>query len=234
MTMHEAAHEATVTATTKRAPRTRRQKALDTITFPVRAVTTFQQDRWGLTCLRNERFHYVAEHVQGRTLDMGCGRHNLFIREFLGGNGVGVDVFQYEGLSEAILLEDPSRFPFAEGEFDSVTFIASLNHVPEPLRDPELSEAFRVLRPGGNVIVTMGHPVAEVAVHKLVHVYDRLFGTNLDMDSERGMEEEESYYLSDVEIAGRLGRAGFGEVTKRRFRTQWGLNHLVIGWKPLR
>jgi len=58
-----------------------------------------------------------------------------------------------------------------------------------------------------------------------------LLKTNLDMDSERGMDDEEEYYLTKSEIVWRLGRAGFENIRKKYFITQWGLNHLFVGWK---
>jgi SAM-dependent methyltransferase len=204
---------------------------LDLITFPVRAVTLFHEDRWGLSCLASERFGYVAREVQGYCLDVGCGYHNRFVSEWLAGNGKGIDVYQYEGISDDQIVTDMSHFPFPDAFFDSVTFIANLNHVPESMRDQELSEAYRCLRPGGNVIVTMGNPLAEITVHKVVALYDRFFGAHVDIDTERGMGEEEAYYLFDSEITTRLQRAGFNGLVKKYFGTQWGLNHLWVGWK---
>lgn len=211
--------------------RGRWQKFKDFVTFPLRAVTLFEDDRCGLSSLRTERFDYVAREVRGECLDVGCGRHNLFVREFLGGRGRGIDVFAYEGLGPENLVEDITHFPFPDASFDSVTFIANLNHVPASKRDPELAEAFRCLRPGGNIIVTMGNPLAELLVHRVVALYDRLFKTRHDMDGERGMEEEEEYYLTDGEIRERLERAGFRRIRKKYFGTQWGLNALFVGWK---
>jgi hypothetical protein len=78
----------------------------------------------------------------------------------------------------------------------------------------------------------MGRPAAEIAVHRLVWLYDRLLGTRVDVDSERGMAEHEAYYLTDREILTRLARAGFVQVRKRYFWTQWFLNHMFIGLKP--
>ncbi len=207
------------------------KKLGDLITFPLRAFTLFHEDRLGFTSLASERFDYVANEVVGYCLDVGCGRNNRFINEYLGGHGKGVDVFRYEGLTDDHVVEDLSTFPFPDSTFDSVTFIANINHVPESLRDQELAEAYRVLKPNGNIIVTMGHPFAELAVHKVVWMHDKLFGTNQDMDSERGMGEEEAYYLRDSEIVARLTRAGFQGLRKKRFATQWGLNHLFVGWK---
>ena len=59
----------------------------------------------------------------------------------------------------------------------------------------------------------------------------KIFGTNEDIDSERGMNKEESYYLVDKEIITLLTDAGFRNISKKFFLTQWGLNHLFIGWK---
>ena len=211
--------------------RNQSQRIIDFATFPLRAFTIFHEDRWGLSSLASERFDYVAAEVRGHCLDVGCGYGNRFITEYLGGNGVGIDVFPYAGLSKEQIVEDLTHLPFPDASFDSVTFIANLNHAPEPQRDAELAEAFRVLRRGGNIIVTMGAPFIEVIIHKVVWLYDRFLGTKVDMDSERGMEEGEDYFLTEAEIRERLARAGFREILRKAFWTQWGLNPLYIGWK---
>lgn len=212
--------------------RTKRKKITDFLTFPLRALTLFEKDKWGLSSLASERFDYVAHFVKGYCLDVGCGRNNRFIQDYLNGQGKGIDVYPYEGLSSENIVEDITSFPFDNETFDSVTFIANLNHVPQSKRDVELAEAYRCLKPRGNMIVTMGHPLAEILVHKVVWLYDKILGTNFDMDSERGMHEEEQYYLTDREIISRLKNAGFRNITKKYFWTQWGLNHLFVGWKP--
>jgi SAM-dependent methyltransferase len=205
---------------------------LDFVFFPLRALTLFEQDKWGLSSLASERFYYAAEEVRGHCLDVGCGRFNRFVAEFLNGNGRGIDVFTYEGLTADQIVKDMSHFPFVGGQFDSVTFIANINHVPKPMRDIELAEAYRCLKPNGNIIVTMGNPLSELLVHKVVWAYDRYFGTHVDMDGERGMKEEEEYYLLDSEIIDRLKKAGFAKIRKRYFITQWCLNHMFIAEKP--
>ena len=211
--------------------RTRRQTLLDFISFPLRAVTLIETNRWNLSSLASERFDYVAKHVKGYCLDVGCGKHNRFIQEYLNGHGRGIDLFPYEGLTAEHIVADMTHFPFADSTFDSVTFIANINHVPKSLRDTELTEAYRCLKPGGNIIVTMGNPLAELLIHKVLHWYDTFLGTNYDVDGERGMHEEENFYLTNSEINARLIRAGFTSVAKKYFLTQWGFNHLFIGNK---
>ncbi|MFH2102348.1 MAG: methyltransferase domain-containing protein [Chloroflexota bacterium] len=211
--------------------RTTFQKFIDFTTFPLRAITLFDRDKWGLSSLRTERFDYCASEVIGYCLDVGCGRYNSFIAETLGGNGIGIDIYPYEGLSSENLVDDITQFPFDDETFSSVTFIANLNHVPRSLRDIELAEAYRCLKQGGNIIVTMGNPFAEILVHKVVAFYDSVFGTAFDVDSERSMHAEEEYYLPESEIFFRLNKAGFKELKKKIFWTQWGLNGMFIGWK---
>lgn len=211
--------------------RSRAKQIVDFIFFPLRALLLIEKDKWGLSSLASERFYYVGSRVLGRCLDVGCGKGNKFITKFLNGNGMGIDVYRYEGLSDEHIVEDISHFPFENSQFDTVTFIANINHIPEPMRDIELAEAYRCLKKHGNIVVTMGNPIAEILVHKLVWLYDKLLGTNLDMDNDRGMEEGEEYYLLDSEIRERLSRAGFIDIKKHYFMTQWFLNHMFVARK---
>lgn len=213
------------------AKRNTTRKVVDFLTFPFRCVALFEEDRCGLSSLASERFDYVAREVRGFCLDVGCGRDNRFVKEFLHGHGRGIDVYPYRGLTSQEIVEDITRFPFPDSTFDTVTFIANLNHVPRRNRDIELKEAHRVLRPEGKLVITMGFPLAEIAVHELVWVYDRVLRTHIDMDSERGMDEEEEYYVTDTEIRARLLRAGFRDPRRQNFTTQWGLNHLIVATK---
>lgn len=192
------------------------QKAKDFLTFPLRAVLPFKRgaDRWSLSSRESERFDYVAREVRGYCLDVGCGRNNRFIEEYLGGYGRGIDVHAYEGLTEENLVEDITNFPFADESFDSVTFIANITHVPQPLRDSELAEAYRCLKSDGNLILTMGTPLAEILVHRVVWIHAKLLGRGYDMDTERGMEDGEAEYLLDTEIVERMSRAGFRDIEK--------------------
>jgi SAM-dependent methyltransferase len=212
--------------------RAKSQKIIDFVFFPLRAGVLFHQDKWGLSSLASDRFYYAAEEVTGFCLDVGCGRFNRFVVEFLNGDGRGIDIFPYEGLSADQIVEDITQFPFEDGRFDSVTFIANINHIPKPMRDIELAEAYRCLKSRGKIIVTMGNPLAEILVHKIVWLYDRFLGTHVDVDGERGMKEEEEYYLVDSEIIARLQKAGFKNIRKRHFFTQWWLNHMFIAEKP--
>lgn len=209
--------------------RTPFQRLKDFLTFPLRAFTLFYDDRFGLSALASERYDYVAAEVTGACLDIGCGS-NRFVTDYLEGNGLGIDVHPQEG-GNGMIIPDLTHLPYPSESFASVTFIANINHIPAPLRDPELAEAYRVLRPGGNILVTMGLPIIEVIVHKVVWLYDRFLGTRLDHDNQRGMVEGEEYYLTAAEIRRLLTVAGFRRIVYKPFWTQWGMNGLYVGWK---
>lgn len=211
--------------------RSGKQKVVDFITFPLRAITLFYTDKWGLSAQSTERYDYVSQEVRGYCLDIGCGPNNRFIKEFLNNEGIGIDVFKYEGLEDQNIVKDMTHLPYDNNVFDSVTFLANINHVPKDQRDSELAEAYRVLKPSGNIIITMGNPLAEMIVHKVIALHDYVFKSKQDVDSERGMEEGEEYYLTDKEIMDRLTKAGFSNIKKRFFVTQWGLNHLFTAFK---
>ena len=70
-------------------------------------------------------------------------------------NGVGVDVYDWGG--GAIIVNDSSNLPFADSSFDTITFLACLNHIPN--RSDVIREAYRLIRPGGNLVVTMINPM---------------------------------------------------------------------------
>ena len=207
------------------------QAIKDFFTFPIRAFTLFEKDKFGLSSLQTERYDYVAKEVYGRCLDVGCGRNNRFIKEFVNNNGVGIDVFEYEGLNKKNIVKDMTNLPFKDESFDTVTLIANINHIPRSIRRKELTDIYRVTKNGDQIIVTMGNPLVEILVHKVVWFYDKFFKTNVDVDSERGMEEGEEYFLTDKYIKSLLTKIGFKKIRRKYFITQWGLNHLFKGNK---
>lgn len=160
-----------------------------------------------------------------------CGKNNIFIKQFLNNHGIGLDIFPYEGLTEDNLVETFCELPYPDNSFGTVTFIANFNHIPRDLRSQEIREAYRIVERGGRIIVTMGSPIAELLAHLNVWLQDKFFGTNIDMDSERGMAEGESFFVLDEEIKGCLENSGFSNLERHYFPTQWWLNHLWIGFK---
>jgi SAM-dependent methyltransferase len=200
---------------------------IDAVTFPIRALFMGTEGNFGLSSLREERMRIVAKYCEGRVLDVGCGQGNLFIKEFIGEkNGVGIDVFPYEGVTN--IVEDMTNMPFEDSSFDTITLIAVGGHIPKPKRKAEFKEFSRLLMPGGLLIMTEGEPVSQFLTHKWRHFYCGLQG-KLDMDSERGMDEEEQYCMPRAELLSYLNMPPLRFKMRKHF--MWGLNNVYVASK---
>jgi SAM-dependent methyltransferase len=106
----------------------------------------------------------VAAAVAGRPvniLDCGCGTgHNLtLLRRY--GRAYGIDL-TWAGLQYAhvqgerrIARATAANLPFADGLFDLVTSFDVLYSLPDEVERRTIAEMFRVLRPGGTLIVNV-------------------------------------------------------------------------------
>ena len=130
--------------------------------LPVRLVFSHETvNKLGLRSLRDERYEMVRKNLEGRLLDIGCGNNELV--KTYGHDSVGVDVFDFGG--DALIVEDTSRLPFGDRSFQSVSFVASLNHIVR--RREVLTEVHRLLTDGGRVYLTMLSPFWGVLRHRL-------------------------------------------------------------------
>lgn len=169
----------------------------------------------GLTTNEDIRFEKVLSFMQGKALDIGCGANRLIKRYVAMGNeGIGVDVFDWGG--QDLVVEDTANLPFEDGQFDVVTFVACLNHIPN--RAQVLVEAARVLKPGGRIVFTYLSPFVSLVWHKFAF-WD-------DDQHERGMIEGEVYGFNDEEIDALVRGANLRVAHKESFSL--GLNKLVV------
>lgn len=200
---------------------------VDNLFFPVRALFVPEENHFGLTSLREERFEIIARYATGRVLDIGCGRNNLFIKNWVDDpESVGLDVFEYEGVQN--ICRDMTNLPFSDNSFDTVTLIAVGGHIPQAVRVKEFAEIARVLKPGGMLLMTEGEPITQTVGHLWRHFSYDLLGKK-DMDSERGMEEDEQYCMPIQEIFTYLNTPPLKFTSKARF--MWGLNNLYTATK---
>lgn len=191
------------------------QEIYDLCGAPLRMVLLpdIWSNRLGFTSLEEERLKAVLPELRGDVLDIGAGNNHL-IRRY--GRGVGIDVHDWGG--GAIVVKDTRKLPFDDETFDCVAFVACLNHIP--YREDVLAEAWRLLRPGGRVIVTMiGKWIGQVG-HKLWWYSE---------DKHRQVEDGELMGMSPDHVKRLLREAGFGRCVHNRFL--YRLNHLFIAEK---
>jgi len=123
-----------------------------------------------------------------RVLDMGCGRGAvlLSVAQLLpDGRAVGVDLWrtvdqsgngeeatrrnaQLEGVADRIELHtaDMATLPFDDGSFDVVLSSLAIHNIKaDEDREKAISEAARVLRPGGRLVMADIMAVAAFAAH---------------------------------------------------------------------
>jgi len=100
-----------------------------------------------------------------RVLDVGCGNGYVLDRYARQGAEVcGVDLtaravelsrkrFEIAGLKGSFQQIDGVHLPFPDRHFDIVCSMGVLHHIPDPR--PTIDEIFRVLKPGGEVILML-------------------------------------------------------------------------------
>jgi SAM-dependent methyltransferase len=211
--MSECADDSAARACHILAPRPLARRAWDFLGIPFRLVLFDQAwlPSWGWTTLEEERLRAVLPFVRGRLLDVGAGANRL-VR--LHGDGVGVDIHDWGG--GALVVDDSSRLPFEAASFDTITFIACLNHIPN--REAALREARRLLRTGGRVIATMIDPILGGIGHAIWwYSEDKVRG---------GMVEGELPGMWSREVLRLCSEAGLRLALRRRF--VYGLNNLFV------
>lgn len=189
------------------------QAIWDFVGIPFRFALLDQEwlPRLHWTTLEDERLAIVSPHIHGRLLDVGAGLNNL-VKSY--GDGIGVDVYDWG--NDVVVVESSAALPYPNESFDTITFVACLNHIP--YRQEALNEARRLIRPDGNLVITMINPILGGIGHKIWwYSEEKVRG---------GMKEGEVGGLWKEEVIHLCQQAGFKLVTHKRF--QCGLNNLFI------
>ena len=181
-----------------------------------------QSEQLGLTSLRAERLRMVLPELQGRVLDIGCG-DNMLLRLYKNASldartqtSVGADIHQWSDDVHVITNAADTGFP--DASFDTVAFIACLNHIPE--RADALKEAHRILAPGGRVVATMiGSFIGKIG--HAIWWYSE--------DKQRELHPDELDGLDAEQVLKLMTDAGFEIVKHERFG--YGLNNLFVARK---
>lgn len=97
---------------------------------------------------------YLGKNISGKTLDVGCGT-KPYEKYFNSTEYIGLEIETtiHKNYNKADVFYKGGKFPFQNEEFDSVVTNQVLEHVFEP--DLFLSEINRVLKKGGNLLITV-------------------------------------------------------------------------------
>jgi SAM-dependent methyltransferase len=175
-------------------------------------------EKLGLTSLRAERMARVLPRIQGRALDVGAG-DNLLINLYkqtaasAAKDSVGVDVHDAGG--GCTIVPSSASLPFPDASFDTICFVACLNHIPE--RQAALREARRLIRPGGRLLITMINRWIGALGHALWWYSE---------DKHRHVHHDEEPGLDPQEVRALIEGAQFKITARERF--VYGMNSLWV------
>ncbi len=96
----------------------------------------------------------LGRYIRGKVLDVGCGE-KPYERICNADQYIGLEIDTPENRKKkkADFFYDGNTFPFQGAEFDSVVTSQVFEHVFNP--DQFLSEIYRVLKPGGMLLLTV-------------------------------------------------------------------------------
>lgn len=165
-------------------------------------------------CRRGRHYHtHISRYLiralphQGRLLDIGCGT-GLFIEKYLktGGTAVGLDISSrmVERARDRLdtcsfAVGNGETLPFRDNSFDGISSLLVFSYVQNP--EQMLSEAYRVLRPGGAIaICTLGKKLITRGIPALYQISEKIKVKHVVMKNfgEHYYNEDEMYALFDA------------------------------------
>ena len=105
---------------------------------------------------------------------------------------------------------------FPDGSFDVVTSTFAMHHIPESERPAAIAHMFRVLRPGGRLLLADMHPTGRIHP-ALVRILSRLASHGTSETATRGLDPVESVDIRQYRtLLSDAGFEGFDFTTVKR------------------
>jgi SAM-dependent methyltransferase len=172
--------------------------------------------------IARQRFRAAYPHIRkgARVCDLGCGLHAAFL-DFAAeriAHGVGVDDQVGDGAGgrwQRVRADIRQPLPLESAQFDNVVMLAVLEHLAEP--EPVLREAYRILVPGGSLILTWPSSLVDPILKVLHHL--RMVSDEMESD-----EHQKRIPVGTLQQI--LHRIGFNEFIHYTF--EFGLNNVMI------
>ncbi|GHC51928.1 bifunctional demethylmenaquinone methyltransferase/2-methoxy-6-polyprenyl-1,4-benzoquinol methylase UbiE [Neogemmobacter tilapiae] len=192
---------------------------------------------------------WLAPRPGQRLLDVAGGTGDVafrFLRRAPGANAVVVDMTEAmlvegrkraeaDSLAERLdwVVGDAMALPFPDNSFDTYTISFGIRNVTRI--SEALSEAYRVLRPGGRLMVLEFSQIPNALMQKAYDIYSfnaiPLMGQIIagDRDSYQYLVESIRKFPEQETFATMIRQAGFGQVKYRNLTM--GIAALHSGWK---
>ncbi len=153
----------------------------------------------------------------GNLLDIGCGT-GLFVERYRaeGGSAIGIDISRgmirqarRRCTQTDFIVGTGEVLPFSDASFDAIASLLAFSYMKDP--QGMLSEAYRVLKPGGTIaICTLGKKLLTRGIPAIYHIGEIM---KVNHPVVRNFGER---YFNDDEMAELFSGAGFKDV-----RTKW-------------
>ena len=192
---------------------------------------------------------WLAPRAGQRLLDVAGGTGDIafrFLRRAQGADAVVCDMTEsmlVEGQRRAEaesfadrmewVVGDAMALPFGDGEFDVYTISFGIRNVTRP--EEALAEAYRVLKPGGRLMVLEFSQLPNAGLQQLYDLYSFNVIPRMgqlvagDRESYQYLVESIRKFPDQETFAGMIGDAGFGQVKFRNL--SMGIAALHSGWK---
>lgn len=169
---------------------------------------------------RGRNYHtHISNHLinalpkGGRLLDIGCGT-GLFVEKYIenGGSATGLDISRkmieqarLRCLNCQFTVGTGEKIPFRNNTFDAISSLLVFSYLKDPAS--MLSEAYRVLQPGGAIaICTLGKKLLTRGIPTIYQISEKMNVKHVVM------KNFGEHYYNEVEMNNLFTQAGFSDI----------------------